>query len=104
MDLSADYPKGASVMSRREKQEIKISQAPIDDRSVDSALQGLLGAYDSLGFERGYARATNHLLATMPLLIEEFDREYVGVSTHDREVLKVFGRFVEEKFRGQVER
>jgi hypothetical protein len=91
-------------MSVREKPNIQVTQTAIDDRSMDSALQGLLGAYDSLGFERGYARATNQLLATMPLLIEEFDREYVGVSSRDREVLKVFGRFIEEKFRGQVER
>jgi len=90
------------MSGQEQTSQITVIEEPIDDHSMDSAIQGLLGAYNNLGFERGYARATSHLLAAMPLLIEQFDREYVGVSPRDREVLKVFGRFVEEKFKDQT--
>jgi len=78
---------------------ITVIEQPTPDGEVGFALEGLLGAYNSLGFEQGYARANQYLVATLPLLIEQFDREYVGVTSRDREVLKRFGEFLEEKLR-----
>jgi hypothetical protein len=78
---------------------ITVTEQPSLDGEVGAALEGLLGAYNSLGFEQGYARANQYLLATLPLLIEQFDQEYVGITSRDREVLKLFGRFLEEKLR-----
>jgi hypothetical protein len=77
--------------------EITIDTASVPEAEVGDAVEGLLGAYNTLGFERGYARANQYLIATLPLLIEQFDREYVGITSRDREVLKLFGRFLEEK-------
>ena len=76
---------------------ITIMEEPLRDSEVGEAVEGLLGAYNTLGFERGYQRANQYLIATLPLLIEQFDREYVGITPRDREVLKLFGRFLEEK-------
>ena len=78
---------------------ITVIEEPLGEGEVGCAVEGLLGAYNNLGFERGYARANQYLVATLPLLIEQFDREYVGVTPRDREVLKLFGRFLEEKLR-----
>jgi hypothetical protein len=87
-------------MTHTEPEPITVQEEPMRDGVLDS-LQGLLGAYSTRGFEHGYARATDNLLATLPLLIEQFDREYVGVSARDRELLKTFGRFLEEKLTGE---
>ena len=78
---------------------ITVVEESFRDDELGCAVEGLLGAYNSLGFERGYARANQYLIATLPLLIEQFDREYVGVTARDRAVLKLFGRFLEEKLR-----
>ena len=78
---------------------ITVTEEPARDGELGLAVEGLLGAYNSLGFEQGYARANQYLVATLPLLIEQFDREYVGVTARDRDILKLFGRFLEEKLR-----
>jgi hypothetical protein len=79
------------------KDRITVIEEPLPDGEISQALEGLLAAYNSLGFEQGYARANQYLLAMLPLLIEQFDREYVGVTPRDREVLKLFGQFLQEK-------
>jgi hypothetical protein len=84
-------------MSLEKPETVTVTEEPIVQGAVDRALTGLLGAYSTLGFEKGYARATRYLLAMLPVLIEEFDRAHVGVSERDRELLKVFGKFIEEK-------
>ncbi|HEX3357452.1 MAG TPA: hypothetical protein VHS31_10815 [Tepidisphaeraceae bacterium] len=84
-------------MSLEHPETITVTEEPTVQGAVDRALTGLLGAYSSLGFEKGYARATRYLLAMFPVLIDEFDRAHVGVSERDRELLKVFAKFVEEK-------
>ena len=84
-------------MSREKTDRITVIEEPLPEGEVDRALAGILGAYNSMGFEQGYARATRYLVAMLPLLVEQFDREYVGVTARDREILKVFGKFLEEK-------
>ncbi len=85
-------------MSRELKPDrTTLNDLPIADGDVGRALQGLIGAYNSIGYQQGYARAMQYLAGTLPVLIEQFDRDYVGVTERDREVLKLFGRFLEEK-------
>ena len=84
-------------MSLEKNETITVTEEPTVQGAVDRALTGLLGAYSTLGFEKGYARATRYLLAMFPVLIDEFDRAHVGVTERDREMLKVFGKFLEEK-------
>ena len=84
-------------MSREKADRITVIEEPLPEGEIDRALAGILGAYNSIGFEQGYARATRYLVAMLPMLVEQFDREYVGVTERDREILKVFGKFLEEK-------
>jgi hypothetical protein len=84
-------------MSREKTDRITVIEEPLPEGEVDCAVRGILGAYNSIGFEQGYARATRYLVAMLPMLVEQFDREYVGVTERDREILKVFGKFLEEK-------
>jgi len=78
-------------------EDITVVEEPLQDEPLGGPHTGLLGAYNSLGFEQGYSRATRNLIAMLPLLVEEFEREYVGVTKHDREVVKLFARLVEER-------
>jgi hypothetical protein len=84
-------------MSREKTDRITVVEDHLPEGEVDRALLGILGAYNSIGFEQGYGRATRYLVAMLPMLIEQFDREYVGVTERDREILKVFRKFLEEK-------
>ena len=86
----------------RETDPITVTEEPLPEGEVDRALAGLLGAYNSIGFEQGYARATRYLVAMLPLLIEQFSQEYVGIDARDREILKLFGKFLEEKLGTKV--
>ena len=89
-------------MSLEKTDRITVIEEPLPAGEVDRAVQGILGAYNSIGFEQGYARATRYLVAMLPMLIKQFDREYVGVNERDREILKVFGKFLEEKLGNSV--
>jgi hypothetical protein len=89
-------------MTRERNDPITVIEEPLPEAEVDRALQGILGAYNSIGFEQGYARATRYLVAMLPMLVEQFDREYVGVTEQDREILKLFAKFLEEKLSDAV--
>jgi hypothetical protein len=97
MDLSAAKVPGGVVMSREKNDRITVIEEPLPEGEVDCAVRGILGAYNSIGFEQGYARATRYLVAMLPMLVEQFDREYVGIEQRDREILRLFGKFLEEK-------
>ncbi len=89
--------KPSDIKPEAQPDRITVIEEPLPDGEISHALEGILAAYNSLGFEQGYARANQYLVATLPLLIEQFDREYVGVTPRDRELLKLFGQFLQEK-------
>jgi ATP phosphoribosyltransferase regulatory subunit HisZ len=70
-----------------------------DDVSSDAALggafDGVLEAYRQEGYEAGYRRAVNDLLADFPLISADFIRSQSAPSPELRKVLRAFEEHLE---------
>jgi hypothetical protein len=65
------------------------------DAAVGEAFDGVLGAFRQEGFDAGYRRAVNDLLAEFLLISEEYLHEQPNPAPGLRETLRSFSRHLE---------
>jgi len=64
--------------------------ASSNDASLGNVFDGVLGAFRQDGYEAGYHRAVNDLLAEFVFISEEFIRSHTSRQTELRQVFRAF--------------